>query len=144
MSEPRKIYVAESGEYSDYHVICAFESEEDAQRANVGDGVKEMILYPIGVEPVETHLGWTLTAKVHLDGHVEDYLPPHRSTHYDWEVDTSATPMPKRPNVDVRDFTHSPMWGNTWLVTATGRDLETVKKAMADRVAHIRAEAMDL
>lgn len=141
---PRMIYVAECGEYSDYHVICAFESEEDAIRANVGDGVKTMVLYPPDVEPVETHLGWTLTSCVSTAGEASEYMPPQRSVHYDWEIDAAPAPMPERPNVEVTDRRASASWGNCWLITATGRDLEAVKKAMSDRVAHLRAEAMGL
>ncbi len=143
MSEPRKIYVAERGEYSDYGVICAFESEEDARAANVGDDIMEMVLYPPGVQPVETHLGWTLNASVMKDGEVRDHAPAVRSTHHDWEVDTVPVPMPERPQVEAKDLTAHSYW-NCWLITAKGRDLETVRKAMSDRIAHIRAEVMGL
>jgi len=142
MSEPRKIYVAESGEYSDYHVICAFESEEDAKAASVGDDIMEMVLYPPGVRPVETHLGWTLTAEVRTGGEVREGHP-RRSVHHDWEIGTVPQPMPERPQVEARDLTAHSYW-NCWTITATGYDLEAVRKAMSDRIAHIRAEVMGL
>jgi hypothetical protein len=142
MTAPRKIYVIEQGEYSDYSVICAFESEEDATRVCAGYDVKEMVLYPPGVDPVETHLGWTLTARVHPDGSTDEYMPPKHSVHHDWENTAAPMPWQERPHVDVKDLRHN-SWA-CWLLTATGRDLETVKKAMSDRVAHLRAEAMGL
>lgn len=143
MSEPRKIYVAESGEYSDYGVICAFESEEDAKAANVGDDIREMILYPPGGRPVETHIGWTLQQRVYPDGRVENNSLPSRSTHFDWELTAPPVPMPERPKVEVQDLRSHGYW-NCWLITARGRDLEAVRKAMSDRIAHLRAEAMEL
>ena len=142
MSEPRKIYVAESGEYSDYHVICAFETREDAETASVGDDVKEMILYPPGVQPVETHLGWVLGADVRTDGDVRE-ARPHHVVHHDWEVDVAPHPMPERPEVVVRDLTDRVSW-NCWSISVKGRDFEAVRKALTDRIAHIRAEVLGL
>jgi hypothetical protein len=59
MSEPKTIYLATRGEYSDYRVCHAFTRREDAEAYPLGDDVKEMELKDGPVDVREWHhLAW--------------------------------------------------------------------------------------
>lgn len=137
MSERRKIYVVESGEYSDYSVLAAFESEEDAAAAvgmGVGDGYREMVLFAPGVLPVKTIKSWYAQARTGKAWQHE----PRAFAEESWDLD-EVEPGPPRI------FTGRPMAIVTEMADGTAihvqaADREAALKACADRYAKIRAQ----
>lgn len=58
MTEKQKVYVATSGEYSDYGIEAVFANEEDAKNYGLADGYVEMEVHE---GPIETRLWHTYT-----------------------------------------------------------------------------------
>jgi hypothetical protein len=140
MTERRKIYVIEQGEYSDYSVICAFEREEDAEAA-VADGLggdyMEMILFPPGHRPTKRITEWRANAAIFQSGSTQ---PPRVHAVEEWDSgDLVAHPQEElagRPKVAVRTYYEGTEWG----IDATGPDRESTLKACQDRYSKILAE----
>lgn len=134
----RTIYVVESGEYSDYSVLCAFDREEDAQAvvsAGLGDDYREMILFAAGHLPTKRITGWEASASVYRDGNTE---PPWIRADEVWD---SAELVPhQQQELSGRPTARVDSGSVGTYITVAGPDRESTLKACQDRFAKILAE----
>jgi hypothetical protein len=142
----RKVWILESGEYSDYRVGCIFEREEDAEAAvaaGLGEDYSERILFAPGVLPVKTRRGWNGAARLDHDGYESaPYAHPH-DVHDADELDPKPVELyPERVEVKVHKQQVRVAQNGPYdcLLTARGRDREDVLKALSDRMGRLKAE----
>lgn len=116
------------GSYSDYRIRGLFVRKEDAEQAvaiGFGDSVEEFLVFDNGELP-EKFIYWVANQYVADGSTLETW------SHHFWSTDNPNLP-PIRPEVQ----THERRSGLN--VSAFGRDEESVRKAVADRIAEIRA-----
>lgn len=123
--DPRKVHLATAGEYSDYRVLKAFTSSDDAWAYPLGEDVLELDLHD---GPVETRM-WS-----------ELWWWPHES---DSERDGFAMGNPSEQHAQ-KDFDGRPKWvEHRWSHNNTGQsvlvvegwDVEGVRKVYSEQRA---------
>lgn len=132
---PRKVYLATAGEYSDYRVLHAFTSSDDAWAYPLGDDVLELELHD---GPVEVRM-WS-----------EIWWWPHEP---DSERDGFSAGNPSEHH-QQKDFDGRPKWvGHRWshnhrgqsLLVVEGWDAQRVRKVYSEqRAQHIAKQDMGL
>lgn len=137
---PRIVWAVTSGEYSDYRVRALFEREGDAHSAmatGLGDDVAEFRLYSAGAKLPEKVGYWRAFVSVDRDG-VPDSRGVVAYADEDWSSNPAFRP-PRRPRVTVNR-----VWGHGVTdLMAEALTEDAAKKALHDRVAKMRAEALD-
>lgn len=131
--DPRKVYLATAGEYSDYRIVKAFTSSDDAWGYPLGDDVLELELHDGPVEVrMWSELWWWPHQPDGPDG-VGEMGNPHES-HAQKDFDG----RPKR--VEHRWTTHHQ--GRSVLVVE-GWDAQAVRKVYSEqRAQHIARQDM--
>lgn len=133
MSEQRFVYVLDEGEYSDYHVICAFEDEASAKAANaagIGDNYRTLLLLRSGDPLPAWTESTTVSAVVGPGGGA--LRPPASSSALGWDFDANGR-LIEETEVDGRTFLY-----------CTSPDAELAMKKVSDRYAKLRAERLGL
>lgn len=141
----RTIYLVTEGEYSDYHVLTAFEWREDAEQFVAEYGAlarhsdsPEIEEYDLHGESERPHrVDYLLMEGRVRGGEVSDVSErPHAAWSYSYDIPSEIPDG--RATVTVGRHRHGEDF-----VTVTGRDHEQVRKAFRDRVAKIRAEQLE-
>ena len=130
------VYVIEEGEYSDYGVLCAFRTEDDARRAvaaGVGDDYREMVLFGPGEQPRKTVKGWWAHARA--GGHWDQV--PHVQDDQCWDYD-EVVPAPVEVYPDRPEVRETEMADGV-LINVRAATREAALKACSDRYARHRA-----
>lgn len=138
MTARRTIYVIEDGEYSGYNVLCAFESEADAQAVvadGLGDSYKEMVLFAAGERPTKRIAEWHAEARVPTSGEPDQPRVWARET---WDSDSLEPHEQQKPAERPRVNALPGVAGRH--ISATGSDRESTLKACQDRYSQILAE----
>jgi hypothetical protein len=122
-----KVYGLSRGDYSDYRVCAIFKNRADAEA--VGPGFNEVEEYDLMESPPEKRVvyyahaqapGWEVSEQKRVE----------------WPWDTDFLPDNGRP------FVHEwhPVGIFPYRISVRGLDAESVRKALFDRAAQIRAE----
>lgn len=113
-SSARIVYAASSGEYSDYHVDCVFEREEDAKRyvaAGLADRYEELTLYsemPTLYTIYSARINkvgggyWGQAGAFREWSHITTQEPKHKPTEIEWYFEAEG-PDRERVIKSVRD-----------------------------------------
>lgn len=118
-----KVYLATSGEYSDYRVLHAFARREDAEAYPLADDVEE---YELHEGPVEVRTRHTVHWYPEGQGWgVPGQNPNFFGASYDFDG---------RPNHVEHTWHTTPGTGNVWLVVE-GWELERVQKVYSEQRA---------
>ena len=126
---PRRVYLATSGEYSSYRVLHVFAREEDARAYEAADDVEEYELHdgPVDVRRWHT-LHW-----------------------FSWQPDGPGNPLELNTLLDFDDRRGNAghHWGSTLdpeklTLTVTGWDLDGVRKVYSEQRAKYLAEQAGL
>ncbi len=125
-----KVYLATSGEYSDYRVRHVFTRREDAEAYRLADEVEERELHD---GPVEVRAWHTLTWRPKF---------PDRPA----EFPQVANPFESK---ELRDFDGQPglvehEWTQGPVLNVRGWDLRRVRKVYSEQRARYLAEAQDV
>lgn len=142
MDKRRRIYLVTEGEYSDYTACCAFDTEEDAQRAvadGVGDDYRELILFSPGAQPKKI-VTWSARAVVgNVDDKALDSEPVVSSPTVEWDYEQLAPVESRRRRPSVK-VTPSYLRGSVVIVVRGAPSAESALKVCSDRYAKLRAE----
>lgn len=129
--DPRKIYLATSGEYSSYRVVKAFTTSDDAWRYPLGDDVLELELHD---KPVEVRMWsevWWWPHEPDSDG-FNSWNPSEEHTQKDFDG---------RPKWVEHRWSHNHR-GQSVLVVE-GWDVQAVRKVYSEqRAQHIAKRDM--
>ena len=144
----RTVWAVTSGEYSDFRVLAIFEWGADAEAAKalgMGDDVVELPYFPPGVVPQKHEYSIASGVVMHdnLDAVPRVYAYPQVA----WTGTDSEIPAPRqRPivTVDVNPVSDAP--GSPpfrTIVRVVARSQASATKVCSDRLAKIRAEAIE-
>ncbi len=126
----KPLWAVTEGEYSDYHILGLFETEEEARRVAHGDEhVEQMTLYESG-EVVRTPF-YVASLSGAFGGPKQTDRGPylHKMVEWPWKPWSSVRP-------DVIDY-GAP---DHWFLRVAGPDKQAVRQVFSDHCAQYKAE----
>ena len=145
MSESRKIYLATSGEYSDYRVQHVFSRREDAEAYELGDGVEERELQEGPVEVRVWHmLFWDARIGDRKGDSLRQANPYEYSQRRDFDGRPGHTEHRWHGDHDARYPERAGTSANGPRLQVSGWDLDRVRKVYSEQRAQYEARAADI